>query len=199
MGVFDENLKSKEQDENMIKYVRGHIDGVVCDYIKFEFDENGKEKSKIISSVKTEEAVNFLQQCIENYSNYFSTLGLPVEKMAIDLYTEFFMQQEIANTADDEYKIKGVSPNKFLKDIVYIAPGIEIVSQGQNVSHKISPELESLQNSGFIVNYNELVSRLSELGYELNYQNYEQLLAGQLMQQAATFDIDFALENKKTR
>ena len=106
MGVFDENLKSKEQDENMIKYVRGHIDGVVCDYIKYEFDENGKEKSKIISSVKTADAVNLLLQCIENYSNYFSTLGLPVEKMAIDLYTEFFMQQEIANTADDEYKIK---------------------------------------------------------------------------------------------
>lgn len=119
--------------------------------------------------------------------------------MSIDLYTEFFMQQEVADTADDEYKTQGVLPNNFLKDVVLISPSIEIISEWKNISHKVSPSLEALQDSSFIVNYNELVSRLGELGYESNYQCYEQLLGGELVQKPANFTIDFSLEKRKSK
>lgn len=199
MSKYEEYLKYKEYMENATRYVKGHINSACSAYTQFEFDERGTRKPEIVSKVNTEGAISYLQQCIETYSNYFAAQGLPLNKISIDLYTEFFMEQEVANKADDEYKIRGVEYTNFLQDFVNVSPSIQVASEGQDVSRMIPFELDKQSSNSFIVDYNELVSRLGELGYELNYQNFEQLLKGELRQKPATFDVDFTLEDKKTR
>ena len=199
MNKLEEYQRYKEYMENAIRYVKGHINSACSAYTQFEFDERGTRKPEIVSKVNTEGAISYLQQCIETYSNYFTAQGLPLDKMSIDLYTEFFMEKEVANKADDEYKIRGIEYTNFLEDFVNVSPSIQVASEGQDVSRMIPFELEKQSSNSFIVNYNELVSRLGELGYELKYQNFEQLLKGVIKQKPATFDVDFTLENRKTR
>ena len=178
------------------KYVQGHINGVGSNYLKFEFDEEAKGKSvnEIASLINTEKAVDFLQSGIENYQNYCLNQGISCDKLPIDLYAEFFMNKKVADSADEEYKIEGVRLSNFLENVVYVSPSVEVLDKNKN-----SHELEKFQDAGFIVNYNEFASRLEALGYELNYQDYEQLLAGEILERQLSFDAPITPETKKTK
>ena len=200
---LEELKKLREELATAKKYVPGHIDSVRSDYITFDYAEQLLfTKVDALSSIKTEEAVKFFESLLEDYTKYFTVRGIPFDKMSIDLFTDFYLEQEIVDTADDYAKIKRelATPNKFLKDIVRVSPSVEIRSEGKDVSYKVPSELENLQYSNaFVVNYDEFASRLRELGYELNYQTFEELIDGAFMQKPANFEVDFTLEDRKTR
>lgn len=199
---LEELKKLREELVNAKKYVPGHIGSVTSDYITFDYTDEVLTSADALASLKTEEAVKFFETLIEDCTKSLAIRGIPFDKISVDLFTDLYMDQESVNTADDYTKIKRelTTTDRFLKDIVRVSPSIWISSEGKDISYKMPNDLDKLQFSNeFVVNYNEFASRLRELGYELNYQTFEELMNGIFMEKTPNFEIDFTLEDKKTR